>query len=120
MHIPRNVLNTEMYILYKISFIIIISHTGNKLLYFLEFTLGFKTNIKVNSIGKAYKCTTSIKELSSTYNKVTFINLSMGAHGILSSSRDSFRSLPLDLNFETPVQKRTFLKTFTIAVRSSY
>ena len=71
MHIHRNVLNTEMCILYKNSFIIITSHTGNKVLYFLEFTLGFETNIKVNNIGKANKCTTSIKELSSTYNKVT-------------------------------------------------
>ena len=44
--------------------------TGNNVLYILEFTLGFETNMHVNSIRKANKYNKLLKDLSSIYNKV--------------------------------------------------
>ena len=63
--------------------------------------------------------TTLTKDLSSTYSKVTSINLSMGALGIMNTSCDSFLSLLQDLNCEEFVQKRIAMKTINIAIRSS-
>ena len=94
--------------------------TEDSTLYIIELTLGFETNMQANSIRKANKCTTLIKDLSSTYSKVTFINLSMSALGVMGSSCDSFLSLLQDLHFDKLMQKRIVMKTINIAIRSSY
>jgi len=94
--------------------------TENTVLYILELTLGFQTNIKVNSIRKVNKYNRLFKDLPSTYNKVTFINLSMGALGVMGSSCDSFLSFLQDLSFDKLVQKRIIMKTINIAIRTSY
>ena len=94
--------------------------TENSVLYILELTLGFETNMQVNSTRKANKYNRLIKDLSSTYNKVTFINLSMGALGVMGSSCDSFLSLLQDLSFDKLVQKRIIMKTINIVTRTSY
>ena len=64
----------------------------------------------VNSIRKANGYNTLIKDLFSPCNKVTFINLSMDALGIMGFSCDYFLSLLQDLNFDTFVQKRINMK----------
>ena len=74
------------------------------MLYILELTLGFETNMQVNSKRKANKYTVLIKDLSSAYHTVAFTNLSMGANGVMGSSFDSFLSLLQDLNFKKIVQ----------------
>ena len=73
--------------------------TGNKVLYILELTLGFETNIQANSVRKANKYTPLLQDRSSSYNKAIFINVSMGALGVMGSSCDSFLSLLQDLSF---------------------
>ena len=62
----------------------------SNVLYILELTLGIETNMQVNGIRKANKYITLIKDLSSTYSKVTFLTFSMGDFGIMTSSCDSF------------------------------
>ena len=94
--------------------------TGNSVLYILELTLCFETNMQVNSIRKANKYNRLINDLSSTYNKVTSVNLSMGALGVMSSSCDSLLSLLQDLSFDKLVQKRIIMKTINIAIRTSH
>ena len=74
--------------------------------------------MQVNSTRKANKYNRLIKDLSSTYNKVTFINLSMGTRGVMGSSCDSFLSLLQDLSFDKLVQKRIIMKTINIAIRT--
>ena len=93
--------------------------TGNNVLYILELTLSFETNMQVNSIRKANKYNRLVKDLSSTYNKITFINCSMGALGVMGSSCGSILSLLQDLNFDNLVLKRIIMKTINIAIRTS-
>ena len=94
--------------------------TGNNVLYILELTLSFETNIQLNSIRKGNKYNRLIKDMSSTQNIVTFINLSMGALGVVGSSCDSFLLLLQDLSFDKLNQKRIIMKTIKIAIRISY
>ena len=94
--------------------------TGKKVLYILELTLGFETNIQANSVRKANKYTPLLQDLSSSYNKVIFINVSMGALGVMGASCDSFLSLLQDLSFEKVTQRRIIMKTINIAIRSTY
>ena len=93
--------------------------TGNKVLYILELTLGFETNIQANSVRKANKYTPLLQDLSSSYNKVIFINVSMDALGVMGASCDSFLSLLQDLSFDKVTQRR-IMKTINIAIRSTY
>ena len=74
--------------------------TGNNVLHILELKLGFETNTQVNSIRIASKYNRLIKDLSSTYNRVTFINLSIGALGAMGSPCGHFLSLVQDLYFD--------------------
>ena len=94
--------------------------TGNKVLYILELTLGFETNIQANSVRKANKYTPLLQDLSSSHNKVIFINVSMGALGVMGASCDSFLSLLQDLSFDKVTQRRIIMKTINIAIRSTY
>ena len=94
--------------------------TGNKVLYILKLTLGFETNIQANSVRKANKYTPLLQDLSSSYNKVIFINVSVGALGVMGASCDSFLSLLQDLSFDKVTQRRIIMKTINIAIRSTY
>ena len=90
--------------------------TGNKVLYILELTLSFETNIQANSERNANKYTPLLQELSSSYNKVILINVSMGALGVMGSSCDSFLSLLQDLSIDKVTQRRIIMKTINIAI----
>ena len=94
--------------------------TGNNVLHILELTMGFETNIQANSVRKATKYTPLLQDLSSSYNKVIFINVSMCALGVMDSSCDSFLTLLKDLNFENVTQRRIIMKKINIAIRSTY
>ena len=93
---------------------------NSNVLNILELTLGFETNIQANSVKKATKYTPVLQDVSSSYNKVMFINVSMGALGVMGSSCDSFLTLLKDLNFDKVTQRRIILKTINIAIRSAY
>ena len=48
-------------------------------LYVIELTAGYETNIKINSRRKESNYKALMDRLSQLYNKVQFVNLSMGA-----------------------------------------
>ena len=91
-----------------------------QVLYILELTLGFETNIQANSVRKTNKYTPLLQDLSSSNNKVLFINVSMGALGVMGSSCDSFLSLLQGHGFDKVTQPRIIMKTINIAIRPTY
>ena len=94
--------------------------TDKNILYILELTVGFETNIQHNSDRKATKYSSLINDLSLSYSKVQFVNLSMSAIGAMGSSCISLLSLHNDLHFDKTIQKRIIMKTMSISHRSSY
>ena len=74
--------------------------TDNKILNILELTVGFETNIQNNSDRKNAKYSSLINDLSPSYSKVVFVNLSMGAIGVMGSSCNSLLSLLHELHFD--------------------
>ena len=91
-----------------------------KILYILELTLGFETNIQNNSDRKAAKYSSLINDLCLSYSKVVFVNLSMGAIGVMGSSCNSLLSLLPELHFDKKITKRIIMKAMNISIRSSY
>ena len=76
-----------------------------KILHILELTVGFETNIQNNSDRKAAKYSSLINDLSLSYSKVMFVNLSMGAIGAMDSSCNSLLSLLHELHFDKTITK---------------
>ena len=94
--------------------------TDNKILYILELTVGFETNIQNNSDRKTAKYSSLTNDLSPSYSKVVFVSLSMGAIGVMGSSCSSLLSLLHELHCDKTITKRIIMKSMYISIRSSY
>ena len=68
--------------------------------YLLDLTVGFDSNIKINSERKSDKYRPLILAPQEKYCDVQFINLSMSALGIFGRSSNSFSSMLNDLHFD--------------------
>ena len=88
--------------------------------YVLELTVGFESNIKINSDCKAAKYHPLITNLQRLYSTVKFVNLSLSALGILGTSSESFLSMVTNLNFNEKTKKHALLKSMNIAIRCTY
>ena len=71
-------------------------------LYILELTVGFESNMQINSDRKKAKYHSLISDLNPNYSTIEFINLSMSTLGLLGKSSDSLLSLLEDLKFDRP------------------
>ena len=94
--------------------------TDDKILCILELPFSFETNMQNNSYRETAKYSSLINDLSLSYSKVVFVNLSMGATGVMGSSCNSLLSLLYELHFDTTITKRIILKAMNISIRSSY
>ena len=89
-------------------------------LYILELTVGFESNMQINSDRKKAKYRSLLTDLSPNYSTIKFINLSMSTLGLLGKSSDSLLSLLEDLKFDMPSSTHTVKKIMNIAIRCSY
>ena len=80
--------------------VIIISKSS--ILYILELTVGFESNIQINSDRKASKYSSLILDLKHTDSDIKFVNLSMSAIGIMGKSYESLLLMLDDLNLDKP------------------
>ena len=69
-------------------------------LYTLELTIGYESNLSSNLLRKKAKYKELISELQNRYDKVYFVNLSMGALGTMGSSSSSFLDMLKELDFD--------------------
>ena len=74
--------------------------TANNILYVIELTVGFETNIDNNASRKYEKYRNLIQELSSNYHKVKFINISISSLCVFGNSCDAYTQMYKDLNCE--------------------
>ena len=91
----------------------------NDSLWILELTVGFETNIRKNYDRKLTNYEKLISDLKKRYSKVTYVNLSMGACGVI-----GINSMLLQLlkQFELPYPDISYhiAKIMNICVRSTY
>ena len=93
---------------------------NNATVYVLELTVGFESNIKLNSDRKANKYHSLSGSLQKSFSTVKFVNVSMSALGIFGTSSESFLSMLTDLHFDEKTKQHVMLKTMNISVRCSY
>ena len=81
-----------------------------------KLAVGFENNLKTNSERKLNKYMALVLSLSSSYQKVKFVNVSISTLGALDSSWDSFMELLEDLDFPEKLCKRLMSKIMNIAI----
>ena len=75
-------------------------------IYILELTVGFESNLRINSERKLDKYRPLVLSLSTSHSKVRFVNVSMSTLGVLDNSCDSLIDLLKDLDFPEKHQRR--------------
>ena len=94
--------------------------TADKILYILELTIGFETNVKCNAERKEAKCSTLVKNLRKYCQDVKFINLSLSCLGIYDQSCTKFMDMYNELKLESRHQKYIISKITNITIRTTY
>ena len=93
---------------------------NNTTVYLLELTVGFESNIKVNSERKAAKYHPLLTNLRTEYTNINSVNLSMSALSIYGTSSDTFLQMIKDLNFNQNLIHQIIMKASNIAIRCTY
>ena len=93
----------------------------NKCLYILELTVGYESNLQINTNRKRQKYLDLIKEQQTCFPTVKFINLSLSTLGVFSRSSvedldEMLRSLKFDAQYNKYIKK----KIVNICIRTSY
>ena len=77
--------------------------TDNSSLYIVELTVGFESNIQINSDRKKAKHNSLISDLTPAYYNITVVRLSMSASVAMGTSPDSLITMLDDLQFDETV-----------------
>ena len=92
----------------------------NRILYILELTVGFETNLQVNSDRKHQKYLTLIADQENVYDSVKFVNVSVSSLGVFGESTNSLFDMLHDLKFDEQRVKYVKKKTIATCIRTSY
>ena len=92
----------------------------NNDLWILKLSVGFETNLEKNKNAKNLRYNTLIQRLKTTYRKVKFINLGLGAIGVYSKSQDTFSDLLSDLEVDKAHSSYVLLKISNVCIRTTY
>ena len=93
---------------------------SNGLLYVLELTVGFESNLQNNIERKKDKYKVLLKNLKRQFKKVIFVNLSVSALGVFANDSASFLSMLDDLGFDDKFKKYIVRSIVKIAIRTTY
>ena len=86
----------------------------NTTVYLLELTVGFESNIKVNSDRKAHPLLTNLR---TDYTNINFVYFSISAFGIFVTSSNTFLQMLKDLNFNRNLTRHIIMNASDIAIR---
>ena len=92
----------------------------NKLLYILELTVGFETDLKINLDRKLKKYLPLISDQENNFDKVRFVNISISSLGVFGQSANTFIDMLKDLTFDEQHIRYVKKKIISTCIRASY
>ena len=92
----------------------------NKVLYVLELTVGFETNLNSNTDRKHKKYLPLISDQESNYDKVKFVNVSISSLGVFGQSTNTLTDMLKELKFDEQQIKYIKKKIIATCIRASY
>ena len=94
--------------------------TDNSSLYIIELTVGFESNIQMNSDRKKTKYSSLISDLTPAYSEVTLVNLSMSVLVTMGKSSESLITMLDDLKLDKTASNIIVKKLRNIAIHCTY
>ena len=88
--------------------------------YYYYYSVGFETNLNINSQRKKDKYQELLQALNSQFSSVKFVNLSVSCLGIFGRSADSFIDMCKELEIDKSYLRFIIRKTSNIIIRSTY
>ena len=92
----------------------------NNCLNILELTVGFETNLDINSHRKEEKYRPLLKDLNCDYRQVQFVSLSISCLGIFGQSSDSFLEMCKCIGIDQSYLNYILNKISSIIIRTTY
>ena len=92
----------------------------DKVLYILELTVGFETNLLTSSDRKRDKYLPLVVDQKKKYNQVKFINVSISSLGVFAESTKSLFDMLRDLKYDEQRVKYVRKKIIATCIRTSY
>ena len=94
--------------------------TKDNCLCIIELTVGYETNVRINSKRKQAKYMDVIKEQKKHFKSVKLINLSISALGVFDKESSTFLKMLNELDVSEAQTKYCIKKIINICIRSSY
>ena len=98
----------------------ILLSTADNILYIIELTVGFETNLNNNAHRKELKYRHLLSDLATDYKEIKFINLCISFLGIFASSSNSFLRMCNDNGIGSQHLNFIILQFPTIIIRTTY
>ena len=92
----------------------------NNNLWILELSNEFETNLEKNRNARNLRYNALIQRFKTTFRKIKFINLSLGAIGIYSKSKDTFLDLLSSLEVDKEHSSYVLPKISNVCIRTTY
>ena len=99
---------------------LLLESRNKSILYIIELTVGFESNLESNAHRKKTKYKNLINEQKKCYNDVKFINLSISALGIFGKECKSYLEMLDSLGFEDKHKRYFIRKIMALSIRSTY
>ena len=99
---------------------LLLESRNKSILYIIELTVGFESNLESNAHRKKTKYKNLIKEQKKCYNDVKFINLSISALGVFGKECKSYLEMLDSLGFEDKHKRYFIRKIMALSIRSTY
>ena len=99
---------------------LLLESRNKSILYIIELTVGFESNLESNAHRKKTKYKNLINEQKKCYNDVKFINLSISALGVFGKECKSYLEMLDSLGFEDKHKRYFIRKIMALSIRSTY
>ena len=99
---------------------LLLACSNNSILYVVELTVGYESNLESNIKRKRNKYQELMKEQRKYFNDVKFINISVSCLRVFAKESSSFLKMLDDIKFDDKYKMFCVKKMMTIAIRTSY
>ena len=86
----------------------------------MELTVGFETNLKINSDRKLKKYLPLISDQENNFDEVKFVNVWISSLGVFGQSTNTFIDMLKDLKFDEQHIRYVKKKIISACIRASY
>ena len=99
---------------------LLLTCSNDSILYVVELTVGYESNLESNVKRKNSKYNELIKEQRKSFINIKFVNISMSCLGVFAKESSSFLKMLHDVGFDEKHKMFCVRKMTTIAIRTSY